>query len=236
MGVVGVLGLALGGTIVAAGCSHSKPPPPLYTSRQGSYTVRRGDTLHRIAQRYGVSVSSLMSANRIEDPRDLQVGQVLVIPGRYSYSSLEGDYSDEHPTHIFRWPVEHGIISSGFGIRHGTMHDGVDIAAPVGTPVHAADNGTVIYSGRLRGYGNVIIIRHDDHYVTVYGHDATNFVREGDSVTGGQVIGKLGDTGRTTGPNLHFEVRRDNTARNPLAYLPRPADSDGISFARNGGS
>lgn len=236
MGVVGVLGLALGGMLVAAGCSNSDSSPPPYATRQGSYTVRRGDTLHRIAQRYGVSVSSLMSANSISDPRDLRVGQVLVIPGVYSYSSLEGDYSSERPTRIFDWPVEHGVISSGFGIRNGTMHDGVDIAAPVGTPVHAAESGTVIYCGQLRGYGNVIIIRHDDHYVTVYGHDASNFAREGDAVARGQVIGRLGDTGRTTGPNLHFEVRRDNVARNPLAYLPRPSQTDGISFARNNGS
>ena len=238
MGVVGILGLALGGMVVAAGCSSSSSSPSAlpYATGQGTYTVRRGDTLHHIAERYGVSVSSLMSANRIDDPRDLQVGQVLVIPGRYSYSSLEGDYSGEHPTRIFGWPVEHGVVSSGFGIRNGTMHDGVDIAAPVGTPVHAAESGTVIYSGRLRGYGNVVIIRHDDHYVTVYGHDENNFAREGDSVARGQVIGRLGDSGRTTGPNLHFEVRRDNVARNPLAYLPRPSQTDGISFARNGGS
>ncbi len=115
------------------------------------------------------------------------------------------------------------------------MHDGLDIAAPVGTPVHAAEGGTVIYSGRLRGYGNVIIVRHDEHYVTVYGHNSENLVREGDSVARGQVIGSIGASGHTTGANLHFEVRRDNLARNPLAYLPRPEQTAGITFARNTG-
>jgi murein DD-endopeptidase MepM/ murein hydrolase activator NlpD len=237
-GVVAVLGLVLGGMLIVAGCSSSKSTQ--YAGRtQGSYTVRRGDTLHHIAQRYGVSVSSLMSANGISDARDLQVGQVLTIPGYTSYAAIDNygaDYSLERPTRIFAWPLDHGEISSGFGIRNGTMHDGVDIAAPIGTAVHAAESGTVIYAGRLRGYGNVIIVRHDDHYVTVYGHNSANLVREGDAVARGQVIGNIGDSGRTTGANLHFEVRRDNTARNPLAYLPRPDQTAGISFARNTGS
>ena len=236
-----VLSFVLGGMLVAAGCFSSAPAPSFNHSNraQGTYTVKRGDTLHHIAQRYGVSVSSLMSANSIRDPRSLEVGQLLTIPGYTSYGAIDNfgtDYSSERPSRIFAWPVEQGQISSGFGMRNGSMHDGVDIAAPVGTPVHAAEGGTVIYSGRLRGYGNVIIVRHDDHYVTVYGHNSQNLVREGDSIARGQVIGNIGDSGRTTGANLHFEVRRDNIAENPLAYLPEPATSDGISFAAAGGS
>jgi murein DD-endopeptidase MepM/ murein hydrolase activator NlpD len=241
-GVVVLLGLVLGGIFFAAGCSSStsnRYTNPFASRTQGTYVIQRGDTLHHIAQRYGVSVSSLITANNITDVRDLHVGEVLKIPGYTSYAAIDGhgaDYSSERPTRIFAWPVEHGEISSGFGIRNGTMHDGVDIAAPVGTPVHAAESGSVIYSGRLRGYGNVIIVRHDDHYVTVYGHNSSNLVREGDSVARGQVIGSIGESGRTTGANLHFEVRRDNVARNPLAYLPRPDQTAGISFARNSGS
>ncbi|HXN87513.1 MAG TPA: M23 family metallopeptidase [Candidatus Binataceae bacterium] len=236
-GAMAVLGLVLGAMLIVAGCSSSTPKR--YSgSSQGSYTVRRGDTLHHIAEQYGVSVSSLMAANGITNPHDLQVGEVLSIPG--SYASLGSgsyeDYSSEHPTRIFAWPVDRGVISSGFGIRNGAMHEGVDIAAPVGTPVKAAEAGSVIYSGRLRGYGNVIIVRHDEHYVTVYAHNSANLVREGESVSRGQAIGYIGDSGRTTGANLHFEVRRDNTARNPLAYLPRADETAGISFARNTGS
>jgi murein DD-endopeptidase MepM/ murein hydrolase activator NlpD len=245
-GVGAVLGLMLGGMLIAAGCFSSNSTSSSGGRSQGTYTVKRGDTLHHIAQRYGVSVATLMSANGISNPRALEVGQVLTIPGYTSYGAIDNfglggngsnfDYSSERPTRIFAWPVEQGQISSGFGIRNGTMHDGLDIAAPAGTPVHAAEGGTVIYSGRLRGYGNVIIVRHDEHYVTVYGHNSENLVHEGDTVARGQRIGNIGDSGHTTGANLHFEVRRDNIARNPLAYLPRPDQTAGISFARNVGS
>jgi len=118
------------------------------------------------------------------------------------------------------WPVAHGTLSSGFGLRHGAMHEGVDISAPVGTPVMAAASGQVIFVGRMRGYGKIVIIQHENHYVTVYAHDSTNLVREGQTVSRGQVIGRVGRTGHTTGANLHFEVRHNNVASNPLIYLP----------------
>jgi murein DD-endopeptidase MepM/ murein hydrolase activator NlpD len=121
-------------------------------------------------------------------------------------------------------------------MRNGVMHDGVDICAPTGTPVHAAADGVVIFSGRLRGYGNVVIIRHDDHYVTVYGHNSSNCVRDGNRVRRGEVVAWVGRTGRTTGDNLHFEVRRDNLARNPLYYLPARSIQGPQSFARGGAS
>lgn len=120
----------------------------------------------------------------------------------------------------FNWPVANGRLSSGFGLRHGAMHEGVDIAVPAGTPVIAAATGQVIFVGRMRGYGNLVILQHQNHFVSVYAHDSTNLVREGQVVSRGQMIGRVGRTGRTTGANLHFEVRYNNIARNPLLYLP----------------
>ena len=207
-----------------------------------THVVAPGETLYRIATEYGVSVGRLMAANGLSNPRELRVGQVLTIPGAYraaaigTASSGVHRYTGERASRQFLWPVQQGVVSSGFGIRNGAMHSGVDIAAPVGTPVLAADSGVVIFSGTLHGYGNTVIIRHDDEYATVYGHNSRNLVSEGTRVTPGQEIGEIGRSGRTTGANLHFEVRRDNIAENPLAYLPEPATSDGISFAAAGGS
>ena len=102
--------------------------------------------------------------------------------------------------------------------------------------MRAADLGVAIFRPGLRGYGNVVILRHDDHYVTVYGHNRVNSVREGDRVARGQIIAQVGTTGRTTGPNLHFEVRHDNLARNPLNYLLVSPAMGGQSFARSDAS
>jgi len=235
-------------TAVAAaavtGCSASRPPsyPPVaYSSALPvQHVVRPGETLYHIAHAYHVSVQSLLDANHLSDSRDLRVGQSLSIPGAYSYASLGGAQSGSNEmwnvpraSRQFAWPLWSGELTSGFGMRHGTMHDGVDIAAPVGTPVHAADSGVVAFVGKLNGYGNTVIIRHSDNYVTVYGHNSRVLVSEGTEVARGQNIAEGGTSGRTTGPNLHFEVRYDNRAYNPLSYLAPPGPSPGLSFARN---
>jgi lipoprotein NlpD len=107
-----------------------------------------------------------------------------------------------------------------FGKRPRGHHDGIDIAAPKGTPVFAARDGRVIFSDRLSGYGNVVIVEHAGGFATVYAHNDANLVRKGAKVVRGQHIADVGDTGRTRGSHLHFEVRKQNVARNPLYYLP----------------
>jgi murein DD-endopeptidase MepM/ murein hydrolase activator NlpD len=237
--------IALAVSIALTGCGDSSPSStyiPTASQRPVTHVVVAGETVYHIATEYHVSVGRLMAANGLGDPRDLRVGQVLTIPGAYRAASIGTassgvqPYTGERASRQFQWPVAQGVVSSGFGIRNGAMHDGVDIAAPAGTPVYAADGGVVIFSGTLHGYGNTVIIRHDDGYATVYGHNERNLVSEGVRVGPGQQIGAIGRSGRTTGANLHFEVRRDNVAQNPLAYLPQPATSDGISFAAAGGS
>lgn len=239
------IALALAASITLAGCGGG-PPPSTYANagsqRPVTHVVAAGETIYHIANEYGVSVGRLMAANGLSDPRELSVGQLLTIPGGYRGASIGTAssgvhrYTGERASRQFLWPVSQGVVSSGFGIRNGAMHDGVDIAAPAGTPVLAADSGVVIFSGTLHGYGNTVIIRHDDDYATVYGHNERNLVREGVRVARGQEIGEIGRSGRTTGANLHFEVRRDNVAKDPLAYLPEPASSGAISFAAAGGS
>jgi hypothetical protein len=111
-------------------------------------------------------------------------------------------------------------VSSSFGPRGETHHDGIDIAAPIGTPVRAARGGRVLYSDELRGYGNLLIIEHGDGYATVYAHNRANLVKTGAAVRQGEVVAEVGETGDSSQPNLHFEVRQQNVARNPVYYLP----------------
>ena len=244
------MGAMLIAMLATSACLRARTPAPAFVSTPAgavsqptTHTVQSGETLYRIANRFGVSVGRLMSANGIADPKTLRVGQVLVIPGGYRYASkaqadgtLDSAYSVERSPRQFAWPVHAGVLSSGYGLRNGSMHDGIDISAPPGTPISAADDGVVIYSGAFKGYGNIVIVRHDNRYVTVYAHNHSNLVREGDRVTRGQKVGVLGTTGRTTGANLHFEVRRDNVARNPLSHLPLVNDTPGIVFAAGAGS
>ncbi len=120
-----------------------------------------------------------------------------------------------------RWPVK-GVVTSKFGRRGSRMHDGIDIGAKEGTPVHAAASGVVVYAdSRLSGYGKLVIIRHGRNLFTAYGHNQRMLVRKGAHVRAGDVIARVGHTGRASGPHLHFEVRQGSTPVNPLAYLPR---------------
>lgn len=118
------------------------------------------------------------------------------------------------------WPVK-GTVTSKFGRRGSRMHDGIDIGANEGTPVHAAASGEVVYAdSRLNGYGKLVIIRHGRNLFTAYGHNQRMLVRKGARVRAGEVIARVGHTGRASGPHLHFEVRQGSTPVNPLAYLP----------------
>jgi len=121
----------------------------------------------------------------------------------------------------FAWPVR-GEMVRGFGKHGGTPHDGVDVAVSAGTPVKAAADGRVIYSDNgLRGYGNLVIVKHSGCFATVYAHNRRNLVDKGDFVQAGQVIAEVGETGRASGPHLHFEVRCGKSPRDPLQYLPK---------------
>lgn len=128
------------------------------------------------------------------------------------------------PSYAFIWPTD-GVLASPFGHRGTERHDGIDIRAAEGVPIRAVLDGEVAYSGALPGYGNVVILRHGRALSTVYAHNQRNLVEEGRRVRRGSVIALLGRTGRAAEPNLHFEVRRRNEARDPLHYLPRRVGS-----------
>lgn len=120
----------------------------------------------------------------------------------------------------FIWPLK-GIITSGFGFRSKSRHDGIDISAPKETKIASSASGKVIFSGwGPTGYGKIVIIKHSKKYVTVYAHNHKNFVKTGRSVGKGEKIASVGSTGRATGPHLHFELRVNKIPVDPLPFLP----------------
>jgi murein DD-endopeptidase MepM/ murein hydrolase activator NlpD len=118
----------------------------------------------------------------------------------------------------FIWPVS-GTVVSGFGMRWGRMHEGIDITAPSGTAIWAAADGTVIHSGWLGGYGNLVVVDHGNGLATAYAHASAIFVGVGQHVSQGESIALVGSTGNSSGPHLHFEVRVNGQAVDPLFYL-----------------
>lgn len=120
----------------------------------------------------------------------------------------------------FIWPVV-GYVSSDYGNRRGRAHDGVDISAPSGTPVKAARAGKVIFADRLSGYGNLVIVKHDQNYFTAYAHLNSISTTKGKSVKQGELIGAVGRTGRASANHLHFELRHKTGSVNPLDHLPQ---------------
>ena len=186
--------------------------------------MRPGETLAVIGRTYGIAWETLAEVNHLADPNRIDVGQSLSIPtgqegGRNGIlpAMRPARFPTERP---LRWPVE-GVVRSSFGPRGGRFHAGVDIAGPKGTPIVAAADGLVIFSGRgPNGYGNIVMLDHAGGLVTLYAHNDRNVVREGDRVRGGQVVALVGKSGRAWGPHLHFEVHKDGRLADPLMWLP----------------
>jgi lipoprotein NlpD len=222
--------------LALTGCASFKSRPPAPPPRPGSnifHVVKPGENLFRIGKAYNVSFDELAKANRLRDASQIYVGQRLLIPGANRQLPADAIAPLEAapvprtlppPAGIggdpLLWPVS-GKINSGYGPRGSSFHDGIDIAAPEGSPIHAIERGEVIFSDQLRGYGNIVILRHPDGMVSVYAHNQVNLVREGQPVSKGEVIAKVGSTGRVTGSHLHLEIRQNNTAQDPLRYLPQ---------------
>jgi lipoprotein NlpD len=224
------------GVMVAAGCGTSAL----------QHTVKPGENLYRIGQAYGVNHRELARLNGIANPDRIEIGQVIRVPTATrelpvdvitpTQARSERPSARELPSgpSPFVWPVGAGTVSSTFGPRRASHHDGIDVSAPEGTPVRAARGGRILYADQLRGYGNIVIIEHDGGYASVYAHNKENQKQAGDVVRQGEVIALVGETGKTTGPNLHFEIRKDNIARNPLYFLPPIPGSTASSGTRAG--
>ena len=216
----------------------------------GQYVVRRGDTLFSIAFRYGWDWKALAARNNIGAPFTIVPGQTIRFDGRagarptaVATSTVTSSSSGSKTMVIKRqatatktavapaplpagpapkgwgWPAN-GILIGKFS-SNGSLNKGIDIAGDLGQPVLAASDGSVVYAGSgLRGYGELVIIKHSDTYVSAYGHNRRLLVREGQQVKVGQTIAEMGSTG-TDRVKLHFEIRRQGKPVDPLQFLPR---------------
>jgi murein DD-endopeptidase MepM/ murein hydrolase activator NlpD len=199
------------------------------------YVVERGDTLQNIGARFSIPAEELQRHNQINDPRKLQVGQLLRIPSLgplRSRSTLSGALpffgESKGPNQLRRvsltpakhyigamaMPVQGGTYTSKFGWRWSKFHEGMDLAAPEGTKITAAHSGRVVYtSDAYYGYGKIVVVR-GEGLMTVYGHNSRNRVSPGDAVEKGDWIADVGQTGDASGPHLHFETRvQDQSGR-----------------------
>ncbi len=217
---------------------HVEPDQALVT-----HPVGKGQTLYRIARAYGLTVEELMDANRIDDPRELKAGELLYVPGareRKAVAEFDAPEPEATPrlpastsepekkqprlvrvgkgSGVLQWPLR-GVLYARFGKKGKEPHDGVDLAAPAGQPVKVAAPGTVLFAGEQKGYGLIVIVEHDGGLITLYAHNRDLRVKTGQRVRDGQVVATVGDSGRTSGPHLHFEVRKDGVPVDPLDYL-----------------
>ena len=176
--------------------------------------------LFEITEQLGLSISDI---KRLNKDKKLEKGEWVFIPLNRGLLLQEIKNPMFNFKKSFLWPVPATAkISSGFGRRWGRAHEGIDIPAVTGTHFLAAEDGVVKYAGnKLSSYGNMVVIAHDDDLFTVYAHAHRLFVKTGDTVSRAQVIGQVGSTGRSTGPHLHFEIRKKKKAINPTKLLVR---------------
>jgi murein DD-endopeptidase MepM/ murein hydrolase activator NlpD len=219
------LALALGAlTAALAGCHAARTPMHPQTPAGRWYVVAPGETLELIAHAAGVPIEDLREINGLGSD-DLKPGALLfVLTGPPPAGAPpEPAWDPSAPRPALRWPLATVpvVIGSPFGGRWGKMHEGIDLPAPTGTPVIAAADGKIVYAGSgIRGYGNLIVIKHAGDLLTAYAHNSVLLVSAGQPVRAGDRIALVGQSGHATGPHLHFEVRSGQIPRDPMSYLP----------------
>lgn len=196
------------------------------------HQVKKGDSVVKIAKTYGAKEEDIIRINKLQEGgADIRIGEELIVPGgkkiqvapapqrRYTVLSdvAAPPASSDLSSSGFIWPTSVRRITQYFGLRH----TGVDIAGPVGTPLYAAKSGIVLRSscGWNGGYGCYVILDHGGGVQTLYGHANQLLVQVGEQVSQGQVVARMGSTGRSTGPHIHFEVRINGRFQNPLRYI-----------------
>ena len=205
------------------------PPPPQKTEQVSAtnnrtHTIKKCENLYRISLLYGVSVDDLRRWNRLSSSV-IKVGQKIIIaePGSPIAQPVPESRLEEYIPAIHDGlavlPVQNVRVLSEFGMRNRRMHNGIDLGGSPGAPIYAVLPGKVVFSGIQRGFGNVIIIEHANHVMTVYGHNEANLVRVGEEIFQGQLIARMGNTGNASTYHLHFEYRVRGVAKNPRELL-----------------
>jgi len=207
------------------------------------HTVAKGDTLYSISKKHNVDIAELIQLNGLDEPYAINVGQKLDLPStkgsvqvasNVSTASNKNSVTDKNISKAttsnnvstsrkskFIWPVNGSVVSNFGVVGKGRRNDGINIKAATGTNVKAADQGVVAYAGNeLKGFGNLVLIKHSDGYITAYAHNDRLYVKKGQTVLRGEKIATVGSTGSVNTPQLHFEVRAGKKAVNPRAYLP----------------
>jgi murein DD-endopeptidase MepM/ murein hydrolase activator NlpD len=228
-GVASELGVGVSNLLASNrlfGGGQLQPGQVLYASQEGVvHTIQPGQTLTDISLTYGVPVETLTSVNGITRSSTIYAGDRILIPDVTSTFWDDVVRLSNGVSSRFIWPLEGEVVST-FGWRvHPVLeyrhhHDGIDIDVPEGTIVRAAAGGEVYFYGEQPGYGNVLVIEHGDGYFTMYGHLSSAIVSPGRYVEIGQEIAVSGNTGISSGPHLHFEIRNGEFPIDPLRYLP----------------
>lgn len=214
------------------------------TTREGTYYfVKPNDTLTSIAAQYKVSGIALAHVNDMLYESSLPVGRRIFIPNKKKLSKYidkkllkshmaqgqsnkkkdkaDGKTIAKQQGAGFIWPTGKGEVTSGYGMRRGRPHDGIDIGVPSGTPVLSVADGEVLFAEYFSAYGKLILIKHKNGYFTAYAHNRKFLVSKGQKVKQGQTIAESGKTGRATGPHVHFEVHKKGGVKiDPMSVLP----------------
>lgn len=199
----------------------------------GLYTVQKGDTVHTIAAKKKISAFDLMEVNGIVNSDALKVGQKIYIPepdiGLAQVRSLSKVAAKPatKPAPVYdgkkvdlAWPVKNSVLFKGFDLNPNRLHEGIALGAPKGTPVMAAQDGEVIYVGDDgTRYGRIVIIKHEDPFVTIYAHLDQVDVSKGKMVKRQESIGTVGTSGGVDSPRVYFQVRKNRTPVDPETYL-----------------
>lgn len=192
------------------------------------YIVQTNDNIHSISFSFEITPGQLRHANPWLDPLHIAPGMKLQIPRDPGHGKFVEDNDDtqiasttSHQGSQFSyiWPLRLIDVSSRYGRRHGRLHSGIDLRAPPGTPILAAADGRVKFSGYHRDYGHMIVIDHGNGIETAYAHNSRNVVSKGQIVKQGQIVARVGRTGNATGSHVHFEFRRHGRALNPVNHV-----------------